>query len=90
MRCFAVAGEGETREVEVQGEAGTRQAWMVKREGWDETGSSYLSVNAATLEPGQEGLDLREWTEKGWIAYFDTKDEVGEDRMGMPHEGGMY
>jgi hypothetical protein len=53
-------------------------------------GKSYLSVNAHTLEPGQEGLDLREWTEKGWIAYLDMKDQVGESRLGEPHEGGIY
>lgn len=88
MRCFALAGEGETREVEIEGRK--REVWMVKREGWDETGMNYLTINAATLEPGQEGFNLKEWTEKGWIAYFDTKDEVGEDRMGDPHEGGMY
>jgi hypothetical protein len=32
-------------------------------------GGSYLTVNASTLEAGQEGLDLREWHEKGWIRY---------------------
>jgi hypothetical protein len=49
-----------------------------------------LSVNASTLEPGQEGLDLKEWTEKGWIAYLDYKYEVGERRLRKPHDGGMY
>jgi hypothetical protein len=68
-----------------------KQVWMVKREGWDEVaGESYLSVNAATLEPGQEGVDLREWMEKGWIAYFDSKDKVVEDRLGVPHGRGIY
>jgi hypothetical protein len=93
VRCFTVAGEGEVREAEVQVEGGKekRRVWGVKREGWDEVnGPSYLSVNAATLEPGQEGFDLREWTEKGWIAYFDSKDEIGEDRLLKPHVGGMY
>lgn len=52
------------------------------------TGS--LSVNAATLDPDQEGLDLREWTEKGWIAYLDMRSEEGEARLGRPHTGGMY
>lgn len=88
MRCFAVAGEGEIRGVEIEGSKS--EAWMVKSEGWDESGMNYLTINAATLEPGQEGFNLKEWTEKGWIAYFDTKDEVGEGRMRESHEGGMY
>jgi hypothetical protein len=89
VRCFAFMGEGEVREVEVAGER--VKAWAPK-EGWKEglaTGG-YLSVNAATLEAGQEGLDLREWTEKGWITYLDYLKEAEEDRLGVPHEGGMY
>jgi hypothetical protein len=64
----------------------------LKKEGWSERegGSNYLSVNASTLEPGQEGFNLKEWTEKGWIAYVDAKDNVGEYRLGEPHGGGMY
>jgi hypothetical protein len=88
VRCFAVAGEGEIREVDIDGTK--REVWMVKSEGWDESGLSYLTVNAATLEPGQEGFNLKEWTEKGWIAYWDIKDWIGDGRMGEPHEGGMY
>ena len=91
MRCFAVAGEGEIREVDIEGTK--REVWTVKSEGWDESddsGLSYLTVNAATLEPGQEGFNLKEWTEKGWIAYWDIKDWIGVGRMGEPHEGGMY
>ena len=89
VRCFTVAGEGEVREIEIEGEK--KQAWMMKREGWDEEhGMSYFSLNAATLEPEQEGFNLKEWTEKGWIAYCDSKDNVGDFRMGKPHDGGMY
>ncbi len=78
------------RRVDVEG-LGSSEVWMIKREGWNEdTGSSYLSVNTATLEPDQEGLDLREWAEKGWIQYFDSRHEVGEDRLREPHVGGMY
>jgi hypothetical protein len=65
------------------------------KEPWAEgTENGYLSVNAATLEAGQEGLDLREWAEKGWIAYLDTLSapqlEPRENRLGKPYEGGMY
>lgn len=89
VRCFNLTGEGEVRDVEIEGE-GMKKVWTAKREGWVEGEGSYLSVNAATLEADQEGLDLREWTEKGWIAYLDIKNEVGEDRLRKPHHGGMY
>jgi hypothetical protein len=90
VRCFTVRdAEGEVREIET--EEGKVQAWGVKRKGWDEKNrKGYLSVNAATLDADQEGLDLREWTEKGWIYYCDRKKDVGEFRLGEPHEGGMY
>ncbi len=88
MRCFAFSGQGEVREVEVEGKKMT--AWTPKREGWEESKTGYLSVNAATLDQDQEGLDLREWTEKGWIAYLECKEGPGETRLREPHEGGMY
>jgi len=75
------------KEVEIAGE--TTKAWVPK-EPWMEGNGTYLSVNAATLDAGQEGLDLREWAEKGWIAYLDWLGETKEDRLGKPHEGGMY
>jgi len=61
--------------------------------------AGYLSINATSLEPGQEGLDLREWWvaleskrraltggrhEKGWITYLDCLEEKGEDRLHVP------
>lgn len=52
--------------------------------------SVYLSINAVTLEPDQEGLSLKEWTEKGWIAYVDARNRTGQPRLGEPHEGGVY
>lgn len=81
-------GEGEVRDVEIKGEK--VKAWAPKRDGWAETGTGYLSVNAATLDQDQEGLDLREWHEKGWIAYLDCKWGPGETRLKEPHGGGMY
>lgn len=88
VRCFAFSGEGEIREVEVNKE--TKEVWTPKRQGWVEKTTGYLSVNATTLEPGQAGLNLKEWTEKGWIAYLDMKDEAAEARLGEPYDGGMY
>jgi hypothetical protein len=89
VRCFTATGGGEVKEVEIEGEK--KQVWSVKKEGWDEAeGPSYFSLNAASLEPGQEGLNLKEWTEKGWIDYYDSKEDAGEYRFGEPHDGGMY
>lgn len=87
MRCFALAGEGEIRIEEVDGEK--REIWGFKAKEWEEDGSGYLSVNAVTLEP-QDGLDLREWVEKGWIAYFDDSKEDGDQKMGIPHPRDMF
>ena len=66
-----------------------REVWALKEKEWEANDSAYLTVNAATLEPKQEGFDLREWTEKGWIAYYDYSGDH-EDQMGVPHPGDMY
>lgn len=49
----------------------------------------YVSVNAVTLEPGEE-IDLRMWHEKGWIFYVECRDRKDAPRFGEPHQGGMY
>lgn len=95
VRCFAFAGEGERRVVDVPGQ-GSKEVWTPKREGWSENnkeagpGPSYFTLNASSLDAGQEGLDLREWHEKEWIWYLDCLSKVGEDRIAKPHNGGMY
>lgn len=53
-------------------------------------GIGYISINAITLDVGQEGLDLKEWHEKGWICYLNYLHGKGEDRLGEPFDGGMY
>ncbi|KAH6666076.1 hypothetical protein B0J14DRAFT_605257 [Halenospora varia] len=88
VRCFNFHGESEVRDAEVDGVR--RKVWTPRKEGWVEPTMGSLSVNAATIEPGQEGFDIREWHEKGWIHYLDMKDEIGEARCGKPHSGGMY
>jgi hypothetical protein len=99
VRCFAFMGEGETTAVDLDGRK--QRVWRPKAEGWKEgrNATGYLSVNASSLDAGQEGLDLRVWTESKWVAYLDylgegAKGEEGgvgkEDRYGRPHEGGMY
>lgn len=49
----------------------------------------YVSVNAVTLEPGED-VDLRMWHEKGWIIYVDCRARTGAPHFGRPYEGGMY
>lgn len=49
----------------------------------------YVSVNAVTLEPGED-IDLRVWHDKGWVLYMDCKERKGPVRPAKPHEGGMY
>ncbi|KAH7362659.1 hypothetical protein B0T11DRAFT_339411 [Plectosphaerella cucumerina] len=106
MRCFAFIGPSEVVDVDVgaAGEslrdvlskkagagAGPIKAWRPKKEGWQ----GYLSINAGSLDAGQEGLDLREWKEKDWVMYLDLLEARGPGTMelpryGIPHEDGMY
>ncbi|RFU34746.1 hypothetical protein B7463_g1604, partial [Scytalidium lignicola] len=70
---------------------GKVKVWSPQKEGWlEEIRPHYLSVNAATPEPGQDGLDLKEWSEKGWISYLNCLKDVREQRLEDPYEGGMY
>jgi hypothetical protein len=100
VRCFSFMGEGELVEREVKdpvsGEVGVKKVWSPKQ-GWREDMTRYMSVNAQTLDAGQEGLDLREWTEKKWVMYLDCLTEGDDDvssfdtaRYERPFEGGMY
>lgn len=107
MRCFGFVGPGEVvdidldtcedgiRKILVAGnradERGPVKVWRPKKEGWQ----GYLSINAISLDAGQEGLDLREWTDKEWVMYIDLLDLKGDGNMAtprydVPHEGGMY
>ena len=98
-RPFIFMGEGERVDVDLAelglGEEGKVRAWRPKKSGWDESErrhGCYLSINANTLEPGQEGLDLREWHEKKWLAYLDNLSDDQDERPSRkrPHPGGVY
>lgn len=89
--------EAKMEVVEGREEEGEREVWRPRKEGWGEGhggegegGAGYLSVNAVTLEAGQEGLDLREWTERGWVGYYDSLDHRGEELFARPCRGGAY
>jgi hypothetical protein len=96
VRCFTFMGEGEVVDVDMEAAAGKQsegemtRVWKCKVEGWKEGKTGYLSVNALTIEQGQEGFDLREIVDKKWIAYLDCKDYKEEDRFDYPQEGGTW
>ncbi|KAF1850554.1 uncharacterized protein K460DRAFT_412243 [Cucurbitaria berberidis CBS 394.84] len=63
-----------------------------KENGKDETKPfHYLSVNAVTLEPGED-IDLKKWHENGWIFYVENLDKKNgtQLRVSEPFKGGMY
>jgi hypothetical protein len=98
VRCFAHRGPGEIVSVDLDhwkkngGEriSGSTKVWALK-EG-NKADDEYLSVNAVTLDAGQDGLDLREWHERKWICYGDYLHDVDyeEDAFGRPPKGGTY
>jgi len=96
VRCFSFMGESETVEREVMdpqtGETNSMTVWS-PRQGWHEDMTHYLSVNGYTIDAGQEGCDLREWTEKKWVLYLDclrVQDTGPDRRYERPFEGGAY
>jgi hypothetical protein len=68
------------------------KAWKLKKKGYAEVpdGDNYFSVNAVTVNPKQNGLDLREWHERRWIAYVDSLERKESFKVGSPHVGGIY
>lgn len=95
VRCFIFCGEGEVVDVNLgeigakEGVEGMTKVWKPKAEGWSSK-TSYLSVNGYTLDQGQDGVDLREWTEKKLVGYVETWFEKGDDTLERPHNGGAY
>ncbi|KAF2666363.1 hypothetical protein BT63DRAFT_57059 [Microthyrium microscopicum] len=77
--------------VKEEGEKIVVRGWRPKKDTWEERmgGPSYLSVNATTIDAGQEGLDWRKWHENGWIGYVENL--KGTRQMGSgPFDGGIY
>lgn len=100
VRCFTVFGEGELVDIDVDEWMGKEakgqktKVWRPKKDSWNEFKKSfpftYLSVNALTLDQGQEGLDLREWCEKKWMYYVDHKEGAWKLSTAGPFERGTY
>jgi hypothetical protein len=67
--------------------------WKPKKGGWVEWptpgANSYLSVNMCTLDADQEGLDLSNFHENGWIGYCEMQ-KGAKEYQHTPYEGGMY
>jgi hypothetical protein len=96
VRCFTFTGESEVVDVDLEvvlgkdSEGKTTKVWKCKAEGWKESKMAYLSVNALTIEQGQEGFDLREILDKKWLAYLDCKEYKEKDRFDYPQVGGTW
>lgn len=88
VRCFAFEGKSEVVTRKVNGEE--TKIWKPVDGHSDTKAGYYLSVNAQTLDAGQEGLDLREWVEKKWVCYLDCLDEEGSHTFERPHRGGTF
>ncbi|TQV92295.1 hypothetical protein V2A60_006983 [Cordyceps javanica] len=102
VRCFIFMGDGhvvDTRPGEFGlgggGEAAVKKVWRprgaqasanVKQAG------CYLSVNGHTIDPGQQGFDMREWVERESVMYYDflQDEDAGPGRYGKPYPGGCY
>jgi hypothetical protein len=97
-RCIVVGDKNKTETVDIDleawlGEESTGKhttVFRMQEKNWDETKGDYLTVNATTLDAGQEGLDLREWHEKGWVMYLDCLDYKEDNRQERPHRGGQF
>ena len=103
MRCIVFqlnASSGESVDIDLEAWLGKEsegkmtKVWRPKKEGWNEDWDegevgTYLGIFANSLEPRQEGLDLREWHEKGWVVYLDQREGKERPRK-APFEGGLY
>lgn len=98
VRCFVFMGEGEVVDMTAAELGLTGQDKLAV---WKATGSAaeangpacYLSVNAHTIEAGQEGFDMIEWVDKKSIMYYDflqDPDRRGPARYDGPYPGGCY
>jgi hypothetical protein len=74
----------------IEGDGTKVKVWKIKDSGWIEERNGALRINATSLEPKQEGLDLREFVERGWVEYVEFLDNSRESQYGKPFEGGCY
>ncbi|OAA71974.1 Mss4-like protein [Akanthomyces lecanii RCEF 1005] len=97
VRCFIFMGDGHVVDAQ-PGEFGLVAGQEVWRPKGQQAGANawrtgcYLSVNAHTIDAGQEGFDMREWVENESVMYYDflTDEEPKPGQYGKPHPGGCY
>jgi hypothetical protein len=109
VRLFGLGGQFEPIDLDVkkwageEGDGTTQKVWrtapdagrMITAFDGKQVPLHYLSVNATTIEPA-EGLDLREWHDKGWIFYVNTRDADPKSTSSRntvqpkPHHSGTY
>ena len=110
VRTFALGGHWVETEVDVGEWEGKASGDGTKRKVWKTKGKKttviedgkevenigfYLSINAVTLEPGED-VDLPKWKDNGWVYYIDLLSmDAGhpgepEARYDEPYFGGMY
>jgi hypothetical protein len=93
--CFAGDSEVITR-TDIPGQEGKEvKVWAPAKATFSEnvkgkTDHDYLSINAHTLEPNQQGFDLREWSEKKRVSFLDCLNHLEETNFDRPAEGGTY
>ncbi|KAH8895268.1 hypothetical protein GQ53DRAFT_855504 [Thozetella sp. PMI_491] len=101
VQCFRFAGKGEVVEGVLPGvgEDGAKtKYWHPVKEGWAEgrENGCYLTINAVTLDAGQEGVDLRAWTENKAVLYLNNLSPeladlpIKPNSWEKPFEGGCY
>ncbi|KAL6707994.1 hypothetical protein ACN47E_003428 [Coniothyrium glycines] len=107
VRVLGTRGEWEHVDRDIASWTGTKQddeevkmhkVWKLRdsdakttRDGKDSTKPFYLSVNAVTLEPGED-IDLTKWHENGWVFYVENlrRENGTQLRLEKAFEGGMY
>ena len=55
--------------------------------------SHFVTVNASSIDAGQDGFDMREWVDKGWLKYMDNLNHTGQGMPSIgdkPFAGGAY
>jgi hypothetical protein len=104
VRVFGMVGKWEQDEIDIEkwagkedGEGKLQKIWKTKAQDFETEADDgtkttetdhYLSVNAVTLET--EGLvNLKEWHEKGWLYYCDSREHSGGPQP-KPFHCGMY
>ncbi|KAH8900180.1 hypothetical protein GQ53DRAFT_741139 [Thozetella sp. PMI_491] len=100
VRCFTFMGQHEVVEAELPGygpEGETVKFWRPAKGLFEEGGSrkdSGFSVNAITIDAGQDGADLVDWANRKAISYINGSSHLNskpEDAIAdTPFLGGCY